>query len=205
MKYIAQGISAISHPLLFLTIAFLVLTNLFPYYPISSNDPFFSTILWFVFLCTFLLPVLVIFLMMRWGMVSDITISKRDERILPMFFVAILYIGLNQYIFTRVSMEPLFMNITYLMSAILIVTVAITWFWKISAHAIGIGSASGFLFLLYETSPTSSLFIALVVSILIAGIIMSARLYLNAHTPKQVYWGYFTGVVSGVLGGVLVL
>ena len=102
-------------------------------------------------------------------------------------------------------MEPLFMNITYLMSAILIVTVVITWFWKISAHAIGIGCASGFLFLLYETSPTSSLFMAMVISILLAGIIISARLYLEAHTPKQVYWGYFMGIVSGVFGGLLVL
>ncbi len=49
--------------------------------------------------------------------------------------------------------------------------------------------------------PESPLLIPVVVSVILAGIVSSARLYLNAHTPHEVYAGVVLGfaVCFGIL------
>ena len=204
IKKIAQSISIISHPLLFLTYTFIILGNFYPYFSISSEEKFYNTILWFVFLSTFLLPSLVIFLMMKWGAIGDFYISKKEERIIPMLFVSLFYFGLDYYVFSRTGMEPLFMDITYLMVGIMGITAIITVFWKISAHAIGMSAFTTFMFVISVQTQTKSLFVFFLIGLLMSGLVITARLYLKAHSEKQVYYGYGLGIVSGLVGGFLI-
>jgi membrane-associated phospholipid phosphatase len=85
-----------------------------------------------------------------------------------------------------------------LVSTISVVLVTIiTIKWKISAHLTGIGGLTGMIFsLLLKTN--GNLLIWFFISILLAGILGSARLVMDAHSPKQIYSGFAVGFFSAL-------
>ena len=71
----------------------------------------------------------------------------------------------------------------------------INFFWKISAHAIGVGGIVGAtLGISYRLMI--DLRMILLFTIIAAGIVCYARLRLKAHEPTQVYAGFFLGMVT---------
>ena len=70
----------------------------------------------------------------------------------------------------------------------------ITIFFKISVHAAGAGCMVGFLLSIALIFPEHNLMWALVTVVMLAGLIMSARLYLDEHTPVKVYSGFTLGL-----------
>ncbi len=78
----------------------------------------------------------------------------------------------------------------------------INFFWKISAHATVMGCCCGYIFLfaLYASQNPIILFC---ISILLAGVVGWARLYLKAHTAGQVFAGYAVGLLPSLLSIVL--
>jgi membrane-associated phospholipid phosphatase len=81
-------------------------------------------------------------------------------------------------------------SITFSIAIVTLITV----FWKISAHSVGICGVIGFMFGFYQKYADPLLFYPILAIILLAGILMSARLYLNAHTPAQVFAGGLLGL-----------
>ena len=80
------------------------------------------------------------------------------------------------------------------MFALLAVTIINHW-WKISAHLTGIGGLLGGICsfaLSYSVLP----FWLIIIVLLVALILMYARLYLDAHTPMQVVCGFILGLLS---------
>jgi hypothetical protein len=71
----------------------------------------------------------------------------------------------------------------------------ISLWWQISAHAAGIGGMIGALSGIAVLFGETTLFTPLLCLIILAGYLISARLALNAHTPKQVGLGFLLGVV----------
>jgi membrane-associated phospholipid phosphatase len=67
-------------------------------------------------------------------------------------------------------------------------------YWKISMHMTGIGGLCGSLLLCSIIWPIDIRWMLAAV-FLIAGIIGSSRLILNAHTPAQVSAGFFAGLL----------
>jgi membrane-associated phospholipid phosphatase len=84
----------------------------------------------------------------------------------------------------------IFIAASLLVAALTIITI----FFKISVHAAGAGCMIGFLLSIMLIFPEHNLMWALVVIVLVGGLIMSARLYLNAHTPVEVYSGFALGL-----------
>ncbi len=89
----------------------------------------------------------------------------------------------------------------YLWGCILAMIIAyiVSQFWKISFHAIGMGGLLGLLFIIwikkfFLLSEELAWIVPLVV--LFSGLVGTARLYLNAHTPAQLYVGYLVGFIS---------
>jgi hypothetical protein len=71
-------------------------------------------------------------------------------------------------------------------------TLLISFRWKISIHMIGLGGLSAFLLLMSYLQDVNLLYY-LVSTLLASGLAASSRLFLNAHTPEQIYSGYFLG------------
>jgi membrane-associated phospholipid phosphatase len=63
---------------------------------------------------------------------------------------------------------------------------------KISLHAGGVGMLVGYI-VAYSLNQSFLLVWPMILAILVAGLVIMARLYLNKHTPKQVYLGFGLG------------
>ena len=86
--------------------------------------------------------------------------------------------------------------------ALLAVTLINHW-WKISAHLTGIGGLLGGICsfaLHYATLPMG----LVVIVLLVALILMYARLYLDAHTPLQVVAGFILGILCTFLPTLII-
>lgn len=80
-------------------------------------------------------------------------------------------------------------------SVALFITILISYYWKISAHMVGIGGATGFIIALSLFWGADIKFF-LLLAILLSGVVGSSRLALNEHYPLQIYTGYVVGILS---------
>ncbi len=190
---IAKIISVVFHPLLIPTFTTLILFNINSY--ISLLIPYGAKllILGMIFITTFLFPLLFIFIMKRRGIIKTLQIETREERVYPFAITAIFYF-ISYNMVRQLQISEIY-HLFLLGSTILIViTLLINFYSKISIHMIGIGGLLGFLIglsLRINTDVTGLIFLV----ILIAGIIGFARLKLSAHKPIQIYTGFIFGVI----------
>ncbi len=190
-KTIARIISVIFHPLLVPTYALLILINLksslLSVMPVGHR---YLTVV-MVFLISFVMPSLIIFILYKFGFIKSLQMETRQERVLPLFTVSIFFYA-TYYLLKQESYYALF-NIFMLGATLLtILSVLINYFTKISIHMVAqgglFGTLAGFA-IAYDQSLSGLLYLL----IIIAGLTGFARLKLNAHTPGQVYGGYLLG------------
>jgi membrane-associated phospholipid phosphatase len=189
---LAYFISALLHPLLLPTFFFALVIKIAPSIMGNVNSKNAGGILLLIFIITFLIPI-----------ISILKMDRRQDRKMPFVFVSSFYI-LSCYLYMdKFANVPLLMVGLISTTVSLVIVTIVTFFWKISAHSVGIGGVLGFLFALsFKYAERDLLFVSLMVLIL-AGILMSARLYLNAHTPMQIVAGALTGFGIGFLAIIL--
>jgi hypothetical protein len=194
---IAKIISFAFNPLIIPTLGILMIFysgTYLSYIPLEGK----KLILTVIFSGTFLIPVSFIPLLLYLKVIDNIEVNNPSQRLLPLIITGIIYCC-TYYVVRR--MPLMIINIFILGSIICIIlnTIIITK-WKISSHLIAagglVGLALGLIFRLNADMP-----VLLITSILIAGLLGFARLRLLAHTPAQVYTGFFLGlfIVSGLL------
>ena len=84
------------------------------------------------------------------------------------------------------------MTLIEVVAAVAILTV-LNFFLKVSIHSAGMAGLVGFILAIGYKFPGHQLLFPIVFSILIAGLVMSARLFLNSHNPKEVLVGSVLG------------
>ncbi|MCP4520550.1 MAG: hypothetical protein GY827_02445 [Cytophagales bacterium] len=191
-KQLAQGISVLLHPLLIPSYLFGMLLLFFPLLlgSIHTQMMFMGIII----IATFIIPTWLVLFLRYTKVISSIYLQDRKERTLPFLGAVTIYI-LTTILIYRIPTDSYntIPQLMLLMTFSLCLTAFITLFWKISAHMVGFSGIVGVLMRIAFHSYSTHLMLILFVAILLAGILMSARLYLNAHTPKQVYIGFLIG------------
>jgi len=155
-----------------------------------------------IFLMTFVLPALNFLFFKITGTVENLTMPERKQRTLPFLFISILYCVVTLLFYWKVRVP----NATFLLmiiSSMVVVSAIITLFYKVSIHSAAIWGVIGILLPLNKISG-GILLIPTVVLIILAGLVMSARLMLNAHTPREVLAGSMLGFGIG-FSGIVVL
>lgn len=140
-----------------------------------------------------LLPLALLPFLMYMNFITSWTLEEREERVVPLIISTILY-ATSSYILYRFPVPfflKAFMFSVFLISLLLTV---INFRWKISLHSVGSGALTG-LILILSFRLYSNLLWFLVFAIVAGGMIMSARLKLNLHSPRQVWTGFSTGFV----------
>ncbi|MBX2967565.1 MAG: hypothetical protein KF845_15590 [Cyclobacteriaceae bacterium] len=199
---LARIISIVFHPLLITTYLFALLAFMFPasLYPITpgSRNSFIVS----VFLITFLLPVINIWLFKLLGVVKSMTMEDRADRVKPFLLITVIYGVLTWMLYARsnFSIGDNLFNLLLIIDALILFSFIITLFYKASVHSIGIWGAIGILLPLNRVIEDHSIFIATLVALVLAGLVMSARLQLNAHTPREVLVGALAGFSIGFFG-----
>ena len=193
MKIIAKIISYIFHPLLAPTIGIYIILNAVSY--LSAIPP--DAKLWLyilVFVTTFLFPSISLLFLFWQKLITNVEVNDKRERLLPIIITLAFYY-LGYYILGINNVSGLLR--AFYLSAIISITLSffINLFWKISAHMVGIGGIIG-LILLISIKQNLNLEFILIIGVLLAGIIGSSRIKLEAHNPLQVIAGFYLGLIT---------
>lgn len=151
-----------------------------------------------IFVGTFMTPSLLIYYLFRSGYVRTLQLTTLSDRRLPYFLTALVY-TVVAYLF-RFRMEgvstfapEIGILIASIAISILLVGI-ISLSWQISAHSVGIGGVIGIIAGIMLKFSLTDLFTTLIGLVLLTGLIASARLKLNAHTPAQIAAGLALGL-----------
>lgn len=90
-----------------------------------------------------------------------------------------------------------------IVSTMVVFGAVVTLFYKLSIHSLAMWGMAGILLPMNKVSEVNGLLIPTVVVIVIAGLVMSARLALNAHTPREVMVGSISGFAIGFFGMII--
>lgn len=204
MKTIAHVISTIFQPLLMPTYG-VMLIFVYTYFGMIYL-PQFWRILLPVVLFSFAIPGLLIFMLYRMKIISDLSLKHRQERIYPYLITLISYSAMIVYYF-RIGMPMWFLMIMAASVAIMVIAILITLAWKISAHMFGVGGLIGGAMAVTYFVERSNPFFMFMGLFIIAGLVGTSRLILRRHTLNQVIAGFLLGFLVSFLfvwGGTIV-
>jgi hypothetical protein len=143
---------------------------------------------------SFALPAMLIYILYRLKVVSDLALTIRRERFYPYIITLVSYSAMILF-YSRMNMPRWFMMLMIAMVLIMGIAILITLLWKISAHMIGIGGLiGGAMSVSYfvEQSNPYWMFMGLFI---LAGMVGASRLILKRHTLPQVIAGFLLGSV----------
>jgi hypothetical protein len=171
---------------------------LLPFYAFSLLP---QKVFWYVIICNLLftvfLPVLIILLLQKYEMISSIQLNRREDRAYPIIFTVVFHVA-NYYFLTRAHLPGPYMFFLIAGVFSLLLTLIVTYYWKISLHMTGIGGLCGAILALAIIWPVDLRFL-LAALFIVAGLTGTSRLILNAHTPAQVTAGFFAGLVPQMM------
>lgn len=202
---IAKFFSAIFQPLLmpFYSLALLaVYTNFYQMY--------FGQILRFLIptlLFTLFIPALFIFVLKKMRYIRDYSLSYAADRTLPYIIFIISNVSLT-FFFYNSHVFYWTLGLIAAPAFIAFVGMIINFFWKISAHMLGIGGLVGGVLSVCFNVKASNPMILFAILFVLAGFLGVCRLYLKANSAAQVYVGFIIGFVlayASVFGGLLLM
>jgi hypothetical protein len=127
------------------------------------------------------------------GAISTFNARDRNERVILLTFALMMY-TLTAYLLLRMQAPNMFRAYFISVAVVTLITLLITIFYRISLHAAGIGGLLVliiFMIVLYDISTVWQLIAVLIVG----GAVMSSRIWLDDHTPSEVW----TGLAAGAL------
>ena len=190
-KHLMQSIAVVFHPLLMPTFSFLLINAILP----ELIRPQGWIMIPFLFITTFLIPLFGVSILRYSGSISSLSLENREERFLPFLFVTIFYCITTVMFVMKIEMNGTVSIILITTTLLIFILMLVSLFYKISIHAAGVGGVVGFLAVLASNHPESGMIHALLVSIILSGLVMSSRLYLNVHTPREILAGSVLGIL----------
>lgn len=199
MRTVAHIISLLFHPLLLATYLVAIVGYYFPVM-LAISPQYLKIILGFVFCFTFILPVVNIIMFRHFGTISSYTMHARKERLIPFVAIAIIYTVMTSLFFTKLPLGINFNKLMVIITVMVLFSAAITFFYKVSIHSLAACGMIGILLPLNKAVENNMLLWPTAIALAITGLVMSARLYLNAHTFNEVMMGALTGFSIGFAG-----
>lgn len=196
-------ISTLLHPVFVPSLVFIFLIFCSPLLFFGFEDKAKMAVLLIVALNTILFPLLVVLLLWRLKFIESIHMQGEKERYGPLIASMLFYFWVFWTMhkqFPEPELAQSFLLGTFLTtSAVFMATI----FYKISMHAAAWGGVLAFA-LICTFQAVQNAMIFLVISLILAGIAGSVRLYMKAHIPSQVYSGYIVGIVMQLLAFLIV-
>lgn len=143
-----------------------------------------------------LLPMLMVILLKRLGLVDDLGLNGRKERSIP-YLLSIAVLAGSGYWCQRLGI-PLWIAGFYYGGAVAgVINLIVNFWWKISAHMAAMAGVLALLARLWVQGegygPCETW---LIIWIILTGILGTARIWLGRHTPMQVFCGGAVGFIS---------
>lgn len=194
-KFLASIVSYILHPV-FLPSAMaaaICWLNLSAFAGITNHTKLYW--LSIIAYLTIFFPLITLLIAWKLKFVESIYLKTQRDRIIPLIAIMIYYFWVYQ-VFKRHFNAPLILNVLFLGSFWGIILLFIgNIFFKVSMHTTAAGGMIGIMLILMFTGQVNFLIPFLIV-LLVAGLIGTARMILNAHSPLEIWLGYFAGLIA---------
>lgn len=195
MKVFSNLISYLLHPLFIPiggTIAYFLITP--KYTPLEIQ----SASILPIFILTVIIPIVTFFILKNVGLVNSIFLETATERKYPLYIHASIILLILYKVIPNNYVSELYFYFTGLLGATVACLLLLLFNFKTSLHAVGV---SGLLMYLINLSIhfEINLIIAISIFILLTGAVLTARLYLKAHTRIELIIGVFIGLLSQLL------
>ena len=195
MKIFSNFISYLLHPLFIPiggTIAYFLITP--KYTPLEIQ----SASILPIFILTVIIPIVTFFILKNVGLVNSIFLETATERKYPLYIHASILLLILYKVIPTNYVSEIYFYFTGLLGATVACLLLLLFNFKTSLHAVGV---SGLLMYLINLSIhfEINLIIAISIFILLTGAILTARLYLKAHTRIELIIGVFIGLLSQLL------
>jgi hypothetical protein len=199
IRKLALLLSVVFQPLLMPSLVFGLVFFAVP--QASSIPDSFKVRLFYLIVASTLLIPMVLMLGLRWsGMVKSLHFEEKSDRRTPFILVTLFYLLTTYFLKEKTELDPILWQGMGIIAFAVALLTGITFFWKMSAHMTGIGGVLGVLAVLAIYFPSLNLAYLLVATLLLGGLVASARLYLDAHSPAEVYVGLLVGFVICWMG-----
>jgi hypothetical protein len=145
-----------------------------------------------------LFPLVTVLLAKGLGFVSSIYLKTQKDRIIPYIACGVYYFWMWYVLHNQPGFPE---SLTQLSLAIFLASsggLLLNSWMRISMHAISIGVGLSFIYFLALQS-VASFGIYLSIALLISGLVLTSRLINNDHSPREVYYGFFLGVVADLI------
>lgn len=217
-RTLAHFFSILGHPLLMLTYSLLLLLALNPYaFSVRSwADKPAMLLLISVFTTSFVLPGFGVALLKPLGLVKSLALADKQERIGPYILSGVFYLWLYKNLASGGQAPALYTTFVLGATIGLFFAFFVNIFTKISAHAVGMGGLIAMLLMtgsvwgdtvfnipMFGGAVQLSLNMVIALVVILAGLVGTARLTLEAHTPADLYRGYAAGFVAMLLAGMI--
>jgi hypothetical protein len=203
LRLIAKIISYIFHPVFIPVYIILFLLYVHPGVFAGFSSWKKTLVLLQAFVPYILFPVVTILLLKALNFISSVYLTTRKDRIIPYIACNVWYFWI-WYVWRTLPDSP--KEIVVLSMAIFLASsigLMANIYLKISMHAIAMGvDVSFILFLALTQSVSFGIYIS--VTLLIAGIVCTARLIVSDHSQKEIYGGLLAGVTASFIATLFV-
>ena len=191
MKF-SKLISYFFHPINFSIIGTLLYFLFVPKYIFKQQE---YIILVVIFLATYIFPLILLFLMKRFGLIQSYHLKTIEERKFPTILFISICIFIGQWLLKASIVNILALFYIGFAWCLILSYIFLYFNRKISLHTAAIGGLIGFL-LYFSFYFKINITLLLVGFFILSGIIATARLELKAHTMSEVVIGYLVGILT---------
>ena len=193
-KTFALFLSYLIHPAIMPVLGTAVIMLLSPVY---VQKELFILVMIYVFAGTYVFPLIMVFLLKKLGVITSVHMANAQERRYP-FLASILFYYLTAQSVRNFPVPEMVAYYLFVGTLMILILWAFLRILKLSAHLAGIGALTGLMIILSFTYHMELLAIISFLLIL-SGFLATARLVLKAHTTREIYLGFFTGIACVVL------
>ncbi len=198
LKVLATIVSYVLHPVFMPSAMTVILYKLSPLSFAGVNVMDFAKqplpVLVSIIVSTAFFPLLSVLLMKGLGFVESIQLDNPKDRIIPLIATMTFYFWISNVMSN--TNAPFLLRVLLLGSFWGVIALfMVNIFFKISMHTTAAGGAVGMIVVLMLNSSVNMV-VPFFVTLLIAGVIGTARLILSAHSKSQVWLGYIVGFAS---------
>ena len=213
LRPIAKLISLVFHPLFVVTYLLLILFAVNPYLFSVQDAKGKGLVLISVMFLSILFPMVVIIMLRFLGFIKSLELEDRMERIGPLIGTGLFYLWLYVNIYQNPAIPKAFSLLVLGSTIGLFMAFFMNNFSKVSLHAVGMGGFVTAILLIrflfsydyfilelgslghYKIHPDFLVYGI----ILLAGLVGTCRLFLNAHDRNQVLGGFLIGFIAQII------
>ena len=188
-------ISVILHPIVIPTIGVILFLLISPNEIKKERQYLLISI---IFFSTYIVPLISLIILKTLGFIKSFQVESIQERKIPLFIMLLIFYVLGKFLINIQDFYEL--GILFYGTNISLAIIYLLFLFQIksSLHIMSLSSALGF-FLIYGNLHSISILPITIILIVLTGVLASARLHLKAHNQKEIYLGFFIGLIGQFL------